>query len=327
MKAIVITSFGAPGVLRMEDRPLPAVGADDILIRVYAAGVNRPDVIQRKGHYAAPAGVVQDIPGLEVAGVVEACGAAVKRWKTGDAVCALIAGGGYAEYAVARAAHCLPVPQGWSFAAAASLPETVYTVWHSVFERGRLQAGEHFLVHGGSSGIGVTAIQLARAFGAKVFATAGSAEKCSACLALGADICIDYTQEDFESILGDKGVDVILDMIGGDYTARNIRILRPEGRLVFINAMKGAAASLNVMDIMQKRLTITGSTLRARDAGFKAALTQAIEENVWPVIGREAFKPVIYKSFPLAEADRAHALMESSGHIGKIVLVTDYTAV
>jgi len=319
MKAIVISAFGGPEVLRLEDRPLPEPVAGEVLIRVKAAGVNRPDIIQRKGRYAAPAGTVQDIPGLEVAGVVEACGNGVQRWQRGDAVCALVAGGGYADYVTVDAAHCLPVPQGWTFEEAASLPETVFTVWHNVFQRGALKAGEHFLVHGGSSGIGITAIQLAHAFGATVLATAGSAAKCAACTGLGADRCIDYTQEDFGVVLKDTGVDVILDMIGGDYTERNLRLLRPDGRLVFINAMKGNAP-MNVMDIMQKRLTVTGSTLRSRDSRFKAALAYAVEENVWPVIERKAFRPVIYKTFALADAREAHALMESSSHIGKIVL-------
>jgi len=320
MKAIVIASFGGPEVLRIQDRELPVVGNDDVLIRVRAAGVNRPDVIQRQGKYAAPAGTVQDIPGLEVAGVVEACGSNVSRWKKGDAVCALISGGGYAEYVAANALHCLPVPHGWSFVEAASLPETVFTVWHNVFQRGQLQRGEHFLVHGGSSGIGITAIQLAHAFGAKVFATAGSAEKCAACVELGAEICVDHTQDDFEPRLKEQGVDVILDMIGGDYSPRNIRLLRPEGRLVYINSMKGSTSSVSIRDIMQKRLTITGSTLRSRNAAFKAELARAIGENVWPVIERKAFRAVIYKTFPLEDARKAHELMESSKHIGKIVL-------
>lgn len=320
MKAIVISAFGSPEVLRLEDRPLPEPATGEVLIRVNAAGVNRPDIIQRKGRYAAPAGTVQDIPGLEVAGVVEACGSGVQRWKNGDAVCALVAGGGYADYVTVDATHCLPIPQGWTFEEAASLPETMFTVWHNVFQRGALKAGEHFLVHGGSSGIGITAIQLAHAFGATVLTTAGSAAKCAACKDLGADRCIDYTQEDFGVVLEDTGVDVILDMIGGDYTERNLRLLRPDGRLVFINAMKGNAP-MNVMDIMQKRLTVTGSKLRSRDSGFKAELAQAVEANVWPVIGRKAFRPIIYKTFALADAAEAHTLMESSGHIGKIVLL------
>ena len=235
----------------------------------------------------------------------------------------MIAGGGYAEYAVANAAHCLPVPSNLDFTGAASLPETVLTVWHNVFQRGRLKAGEKFLVHGGSSGIGITAIQLAKAFGATVFATAGSNQKCEACLQLGADICINYKEEDFETVLKDKGVDVILDMIGGDYTEKNIRLLHEDGRLVFINAMKGGKANFDAIDIMRRRLTITGSTLRIRDAGFKADLTAEVYQHVWPMIESGKFKPVIYKIFPLAQAADAHALMESSEHIGKIVLVNE----
>jgi NADPH:quinone reductase len=323
MKAVIITRPGAPDVLQVEERPVPQPGAGEVLIRVKGAGVNRPDVAQRKGHYPPPPGAPPDIPGLEVSGVVEQCGRRVNRWKEGDAVCALVAGGGYAEYVVAPEGCCLPLPEGWSFAGAASLPETVFTVWHNVFQRGGLKRGERFLVHGGSSGIGTTAIQLAKAFGAIVSATAGSAEKCAACIELGADRCINYREKDFEAVLKEEGVDLILDMVGGDYTAKGIRLLNVEGRMVFINAMKGAAAELSVMDIMRKRLTITGSTLRNREEAFKSALAAEVEEQVWPLLRGGQFKPVVYKTFPLEEAAEAHALMESSAHTGKIVLVVE----
>lgn len=321
MNAIVITQPGGPDVLKLKERPVPKPKPYEVLIKVNAAGVNRPDVAQRKGVYPPPPGAPVDIPGLEVAGTVEECGAEVKRWKKGDAVCALIAGGGYAEYATAPEGHCLPVPPSISFDEACSLPETVFTVWHNVFQRGRLQKGENFLVHGGSSGIGITAIQLAKAFGARVFATAGSKEKCEACLQLGADICINYKEHDFEEVLKSEGVDVILDMIGGDYIPKNIKLLNEEGRLVFINAMKGDRSEFKVHDIMRRRLTITGSTLRNRDVEFKSTLAAEVEKYVWPIIEQGKFKPVLYKKFPLAQASNAHALMESSEHIGKIVLV------
>jgi len=321
MKAIVITRPGPPDVLQIRERPVPEPLAGEVLIKVMAAGINRPDIAQRKGNYPPPPGASADIPGLEVAGFIEQCAESVTRWKPGDKVCALLAGGGYAEYAIAHAGNCLPVPENWSFAEASSLPETVFTVWHNVFQRARLQSGEHFLVHGGSSGIGITAIQLAKAFGAKVFTTAGSKEKCEACISSGADICINYKNEDFEEALKNDGADVILDMIGGDYIAKNISLLKPDGRLVFINAMKGAEAAFNVTDIMRKRLTITGSTLRNRDNEFKAKLAAEIEKNVWPLLESKKIKPVIYKEFPLAEASSAHALMESSEHIGKIILI------
>jgi putative PIG3 family NAD(P)H quinone oxidoreductase len=323
MKAIVISQPGDPSVLVTAERPVPIPTANEVLIQVKAAGINRPDILQRKGHYAPPPGVVADIPGLEVAGIIEQCGAAVTRWKKGDRVCALLAGGGYAAFATVDAGQCLPIPAGWTEAEAASLPETVFTVWHNVFQRGRLQAGERLLVHGGSSGIGITAIQLAKAAGAIVFITAGSADKCNACTALGADKSINYKEEDFETVLQPEGADVILDMIGGDYIPKNIRLLLPEGRLVFINAMKGNEAHLQVKDIMQKRLTITGSTLRNRPIAFKAALAREIEEKVWPLLGNRQFKPVIYRSFPLSQAAQAHELMESSAHTGKIILVND----
>jgi putative PIG3 family NAD(P)H quinone oxidoreductase len=278
MKAIIILHPGTPDVLQIAQRPVPQPSVQQVLIKVKAAGVNRPDVAQRKGHYPPPPGASVDIPGLEVAGVIEQCGESVNRWKPGDAVCALLTGGGYSEFAIAYADHCLPVPSNWSFAEAASLPETVFTVWHNVFQRGHLQRGETLLVHGGTSGIGITAIQLAKAFDSKVFVTAGSKEKCEACISLGADQCINYKNEDFEEALKDDGADVILDMIGGDYISKNLRLLKDDGRLVFINAMKGSDAALNVLDIMRRRLTITGSTLRNRNPEFKAQLAAEIEK-------------------------------------------------
>jgi len=323
MKAVIITKFGAPGVLQVQERPVPSPQENEVLIHIKAAGVNRPDVSQRKGNYPPPPGAPQDIPGLEIAGIIESCGNAVTQWKQGDKVCALVPGGGYAEYATVNAAHCLPVPSNLNFAEAASLPETVFTVWHNVFQRGQLKSGENFLVHGGSSGIGITAIQIAKAIDAKVFVTAGSDEKCKACIELGADKCINYKKENFEDVLKDDGADVILDMIGGDYVPKNIRLLKVDGRLVFINAMKGGKAEFDAIDVMRRRLTITGSTLRNRDAQFKAQLAEQVLQNVWPLIEQGKFKPVIYKTFPLEEASKAHELMESSEHIGKIILLND----
>lgn len=319
-KAVKISQPGSPDVLVFEECPPPTPGPMEVLIRVRAAGVNRADVLQRKGHYPPPAHVAADIPGLEVAGVIEACGGADQRWKVGDEVCALLAGGGYAQFVAVDAGHCLPVPQGWSLTDAASLPEAVFTVWSNVFQRGRLQAGERFLVHGGSSGIGLTAIQLARARGARPFATAGSAEKCRACEAAGAERAINYREEDFEQLLKDVGVDVILDMVGGDYVAKNLRVLRPDGRLVFIAAMQGADAQFNALQVMTRRLTITGSTLRSRDAKFKTALAAEVEREVWPLLAAGKFQPKVFKVFRLEEAAAAHRLMETSQHIGKIVL-------
>lgn len=323
MKAIVITKPGAPDVLELRDRPIPVPGKNEVLIRIKATGVNRPDIVQRKGKYPPPPGASIDIPGLEVAGVIEDCGAGVIRWKKGDNVCALLAGGGYADFVAVDAGQCLPVPKGLNFAQAASLPETVFTVWHNVFQRGALKAGEHFLVHGGSSGIGITSIQLAKSLGAIVFATAGTEEKCNACISLGADECINYKEEDFETLLASKGVDVILDMIGGDYFSKNIRLLRPDGRLVFINAMQGDQVELNIMDVMRKRLSITGSTLRNREISFKAALAKEVEAFVWPLLESGKFQPVIYQAFPMQDACKAHELMESSRHIGKIILMNE----
>lgn len=323
MQAVIITRPGDPDVLQVQERPMPLIDEQELLIRVKAAGINRPDIAQRKGNYLAPPGAPADIPGLEVAGIVEKCGAEVSRWRVGDAVCALVSGGGYAEYVAVAAGQCLPLPTGWGFAEAASLPETVFTVWHNVFQRGRLQKGENFLVHGGSGGIGMTAIQLAHAFGVRVFTTAGSDGKCAACLSMGADRCINYKKEDFEAALKQEGADLILDMIGGEYIPKNIRLLKPDGRLVFINASMGNKAEINAHYLMVNRLTITGSTLRIRDRAFKAALAADIEKQVWPLLAEGRFKPVIHERLPLAEAARAHALMESSDHIGKIVLLVD----
>ncbi len=323
MKAIIITAPGTPSVLQLQDRPLPQIEAHEVLIQVKAAGVNRPDVAQRMGRYPAPSGAPQDIPGLEVAGVVADCGASVTQWKKGDRVCALLAGGGYAEYVAVAAGQCLPIPKNYSDVEAAGLPETVFTVWHNVFQRGRLQAGESLLVHGGSSGIGITAIQLAKAFGAKVFVTVGSDEKGQACMDLGADQYVNYKTQDFESALAEVGMDVILDMVGGDYFDKNLNLLRPDGRLVYINAMKGNQVNLNIMKMMLKRITITGSTLRARDTAFKTALAADIQKKVWPVLESGKFKPVVFATFPFSAAAEAHELMESSEHIGKIILVVE----
>ncbi|TGE28445.1 NAD(P)H-quinone oxidoreductase [Hymenobacter metallicola] len=320
MNAIVISQPGGAEVLQLRQLPRPAPAAHEVLIRVQAAGLNRPDVLLRQGKYGGAGDVTGLVPGLELAGLVEACGADVTRWQPGDAVCALLTAGAYAEYAVVDARHCLPVPPGWTMPQAASLPETVFTVWHNVFQRGQLRPGETLLVHGGSSGIGSTAIQLAAALGSPVFATAGSPAKCQACEQLGATRCINYREEDFEAALRETGFDVILDMIGGDYIPKNLNLLREDGRLVFINAMRGAKAEFNALEIMRRRLTITGSTLRPRSADFKAALTAEVEKHVWPLLAQGKFQPVIYRTFPLAQAAAAHQLMESSEHIGKIVL-------
>jgi NADPH2:quinone reductase len=320
MKAIVITSPGPPEVLQLADYAKPEPREAEVLIRVQAAGINRADVLQRQGHYPAPAHVPATIPGLEVAGIVEACGSAVQRWQEGDAVAALLAGGGYAEYVTVDAGHCLPVPRGWSFTDAAALPEALCTVWSNVMQRGRLQPGEKFLVHGGSSGIGIAAIQLAHARGARVFATAGSTEKCRACEQAGAERAINYRVEDFETALKEDGIDVILDMVGGDYVAKNLRLLNPDGRLVFIAAMQGAKADFDVFQVMTRRISITGSTLRARDPAFKSALVAEVEREVGPLLATGKFSPNVFRAFPLAEAAAAHRLMESGGHIGKIVL-------
>ncbi|SFP92685.1 NAD(P)H-quinone oxidoreductase [Hymenobacter arizonensis] len=320
MNAIIIQQPGGPEVLQLRQQPKPSCAPHQVLIKVHAAGINRPDVLMRQGKYAASGDVTGLVPGLELAGIVEACGADAARWKPGDAVCALLPAGGYAEYAVVDARHCLPVPRGVKMVEAAALPETVFTVWHNVFQRGALQAGETLLVHGGSSGIGTTAIQLAKSLGCRVAVTAGDDAKCEACRQLGADWAINYKTEDFEDVLRAEGVDVVLDMVGGEYTAKNLRLLKDDGRLVFINAMQGAAAEFNALEVMRRRLHITGSTLRPRSDDFKAALAAEVEKHVWPLLTANKFWPVIYTTFPLAEAMAAHQLMESSAHVGKIVL-------
>jgi putative PIG3 family NAD(P)H quinone oxidoreductase len=323
--AIEISEPGGPEVLKPATRPMPLPGAGEILIEVQAAGVNRPDVQQRQGQYDPPPGA-SDIPGLEIAGRVAAIGLGVPNVAIGDEVCALVAGGGYATYCVAPAPQCLPVPNGLNCIEAAGIPETFFTVWTNVFERARFQAGESILIHGGSSGIGTTAIQLARAFGAKqIFATAGSIEKCRACEALGATRGINYKVTDFlpvvKEMTGGGGVDVILDMIGGDYMQKNLSALAMEGRLVNVAYLRGAKIDVNFAPVMLKRLTITGSTLRPRTVEQKGAIAAALRKQVWPLFESKKVKPVIYRTFPLAEAAAAHRLMESSEHIGKIVLV------
>jgi NADPH2:quinone reductase len=326
MKTVEISAYGAPEVLRLAERPDPVPGAGELLIRVAASGINRPDVLQRTGNYPVPPGA-SDIPGLEVAGVIvsgDAQAMAAAGLKVGDRVCALVAGGGYAELCVAPVGQCLPVPVGFSDVEAASLPETFFTVWSNVFDRGRLAAGETFLVQGGTSGIGVTAIQLAKALGARVIATAGSDGKCQACLTLGADHAINYKTHDFaeevKTLTGGAGVNVILDMVAGAYVAREVQSLAEDGRLVIIAVQGGVKAEINAGLVLRKRLVITGSTLRPRPVAFKAAIAASLREKVWPLLERGAVKPVIHSTFPAAEAAQAHALMESNQHIGKIVL-------
>ena len=326
MQAVEISSFGAPEVLRLCERPLPVAGVGEMLIRVAASGINRPDVLQRKGQYAPPPGAC-DLPGLEVAGVVEggdAAALAQAGFQVGDRVCALLAGGGYAQWCVAPVGQCLPVPQGLSDVEAAALPETFFTVWSNVFERASLQSGETLLVQGGSSGIGVTALQLARARGATVIVTAGSDDKCAACLALGAHHAINYRTHDFvaevQRITAGKGVDVVLDMVAGSYVAREVECMADDGRLVIIAVQGGTAAQFNAGLVLRKRLTITGSTLRPRPVAFKAQVASALRAQVWPLLESGAVRPVVYRTFAAADAAAAHSLMESSEHIGKIVL-------
>ncbi len=323
-RVVEIARPGPPEVLTPGRRSVEPPGSGQVLVRVAAAGVNRPDVMQRLGKYPPPPGA-SDIPGLEVAGEVVAVGEGVDAWHVGDRVCALVAGGGYAEYCPAPAPQCLPVPKGLGFVEAAALPETFFTVWTNVFERGRLAAGETLLVHGGTSGIGTTALALARAFGAGTFATAGTAEKCAACLRLGAEVAIDYRQQDFVAVVkektGGRGVDVVLDMVAGDYVPRNIECLAEEGRLVIIAVQGGVTATVNVLPLMQRRLTVTGSTLRPRTVEEKGRIARALRERVWPLLESGRVAPVVHATFPLDEAAAAHRLMESGAHVGKIVLV------
>jgi putative PIG3 family NAD(P)H quinone oxidoreductase len=326
MNAVEIASFGGPEVLKPARRPVPQPQPGEVLIKVAAAGINRPDVLQRQGGYAPPPGA-SDLPGLEVAGEIVALGEGVTDWRIGDRVTALVSGGGYAEYCVAPAPQVLPVPRGFDMVLAAAVPETFFTVWTNVFERGALKAGETFLVHGGSSGIGTTAIQLAHHFGARVIATVGGDEKAAACRALGADLAINYRRQDFAAEVmaatQKKGADLILDMVGGDYINRNLSCLATDGRLVMIAFLQGAKAEVNFAQVMMKRQSITGSTLRPRSVAQKGAIAAALREKVWPLLEAGRVKPVLYRTFPLAEAAAAHALMESSAHTGKIVLAID----
>lgn len=329
MTHVETDGFGPPEVLKPARMAVPRPGAGEVLIRVAAAGVNRPDVLQRKGGYAPPPGA-SAVPGLEVSGTVVGTGEGASRYRVGDRVCALLAGGGYAEYCVAPEPQVLPVPEGWSLLEAAGLPETYFTVWTNLFDRGRLKPGETVLIHGGSSGIGTTAIQLASLFGARVLATVGNADKQRACEELGAERAINYREEDFVAVAreltGGKGVDVVLDMVGGDYVARNIDCLALEGRLVQIAWMGGAKIAADFTKLMVRRLTWTGSTLRPRSVEEKGAIARALEEKVWPLLAARKARVLVHKTFPLEQAAAAHALMESSGHIGKILLTTEALA-
>lgn len=323
MTAITIIRPGGPDVLQPAARSVPQPEEGEVLVRVHAAGVNRPDILQREGLYPPPKGA-SDIPGLELAGEVVACGPGTARFVPGDMICALVSGGGYAPYCAVPEATALPVPPGLDPVQAASLPETFFTVWHNVFERSALKAGEVFLVHGGTSGIGVAAIQIARAFGARVFATARTDEKCAACRRLGAERAINYSKEDFVKVIRDAtdghGADVILDMVGGDYIDRNIKAAAEDGRINQIAFLRGSKAEADFMRLMLKRITLTGSTLRARPLAVKAAIARALEEKVWPFVASGAIKPVIDSTFPLEQASQAHRRMETTAHIGKIVL-------
>ncbi|MPZ17881.1 MAG: zinc-binding dehydrogenase [Luteitalea sp.] len=323
MTVVGVRQPGGPDVLELETRPVPEPGTSEILIRVQAAGVNRPDVLQRQGKYPPPPGA-SDILGLEVAGTVVKCGSGVTRWVAGESVCALLAGGGYAEYVVAPEPQCLPLPEGLTAREAAVLPETFFTVWTNLFDRGRLEKGETLLVHGGASGIGTTAIQTATAFGATVYATAGTSAKCDACLRLGATRAVNYRDEDFLEVLraetAGRGIDVILDIVGGDYFPKNIALLAVEGRLVQIAFLRGTTVSLDLADIMRRRLTITASVLRSRTVAEKGAIAKALLRHVWPLLAAGRVRPVIHGAFPLREVAAAHRLMEAGEHIGKIVL-------
>jgi len=324
--AVEIRQAGGPDALVPVERPRPTPATDSVLIKVHAAGVNYPDVMQRQGKYPPPADA-SDLPGLEVAGTIEDVGSHVQQWKVGDKVCALVPGGGYAEYCTTPAVQCLPVPQGMDFVHAAGIPETAFTVWTNLFERGRLAKGETVLVHGGTSGIGTTAIQFAHALGSRVFATAGSAEKCEACLTFGADRAFNYREVDFiaacKEASGGRGVDVVLDIVGGDYFQRNLDALAVEGRLVMIGQLGGWKSQVNTTPIMLKRLTITASTLRLRPVAEKGAIARALHEHIWPLYESGAIGVPVYATFPLAEAAEAHRVMEGRGHIGKLILTID----
>lgn len=320
MKAITITKFGDPEVLQLTEVPNLVPSKNEVLIQVKASGINRSDILQRQGKYAAPDSTSNEIPGLEVSGIITACGSEVTQWKKGDEVCALLAGGGYAEYVVVKEGQCLPIPDGLNFVEAASLPETVFTVWSNIFERGKLKPGESLLVHGGSSGIGITAIQIANSLGSKVFTTVGSEEKAKYCDTLGSDLSINYKTEDFEEILKSKRVDVILDMIAGPYFQKNLNILNEEGRLIHINAENGKDVELDIWQLMVKRITISGSTLRARNYEYKKRLAKEVFQNIWPLIENGKFRPVIYKTFSYQNVVSAHQHMEEGNHIGKIIL-------
>lgn len=324
MTAIVIKAPGGPEVLVAAERPVPVPGPGEILIRVGAAGVNRPDIMQRRGQYPPPPGAPVEIPGLEVAGEVVACGVGASRFTPGDRVCALLPGAGYAEYAKVDESNALPVPRGFTVEEAAAIPETFFTIWPSIFERGRLEPGESILIHGGASGVGTSAIQLARAFGARVFVTAGNAEKCAACVGLGAEVAINYNTEDFVAVVkhatGGRGVDVILDMVGGDYVNRNYEAAAEEARIVQIAVQKGVRSEVDIRRLMVKRLWHTGSTLRPRSVEFKARIASVLHEKVWPLFENRTIAPVIGSTYPLVRAADAHARMDAGDHVGRIVL-------
>lgn len=324
MKAVVVTQAGAPDVLKVKERSKPKIGKDEILIKVRAIGINRPDIAQREGKYPAPEGVPKDIPGLEVSGWVADLGENVKTWEIGDKICALLAGGGYAEYVAAPKEQCLTIPEGLSLEEAASLPETFFTVWNNVFQIGNFKKNETILVHGGSSGIGVAAIQMVKAMGGQVIVTAGSKEKCETCLELGASLAINYKEQDFEvevkKLLGSKKVDIVLDMVGGSYTMKNLRLLNKKGRLIMINAMENRMGEVDLLRVMSNQLVITGSTLRPQSKEYKGHIATKLMEEIWPLFP-DKIKPVIHTAFPMAEAAEAHRLLESSKHIGKILLL------
>jgi NADPH:quinone reductase len=327
MNAIEVSGAGEAGKLMAVRRPVPQPAAGEVLIRVEAAGLNRGDIMQRRGYYPPPPGIT-DIPGLEVSGRVAALGAGVDDWNVGDAVCAILAGGGYAEYAVAPAVQCLPIPEGVSMIEAAALPETLFTCWTNVVDDCQLKAGETLLIHGGASGIGTTGIQLARALGAKVFVTAGSAEKCAACVAIGADLAINYNAQDFVEVIADatggRGVDVVLDMVGGDYVGRSMQAMAYRGRFTTIGMMKGLEATISTAHLLGKRLVLTGSTLRGRPPAEKGVIRDSVLAKAWPMVARGEIKAIIYRSFPLDQAAQAQAALDSGAHIGKVVLTTQY---